>query len=315
MSPTELAEKVKQAAIDCGYVGCGITSAEPFIEFEKGIAKRMEQFPGSSHLYEKMKYRIDPREINPWVKSIVVCVRRYGRFRIPVELEGRIGKYYQFDRRYPGCEDFQISRSFEEKLRSLNLRVNQGDVPARWAGARAGVVLFGRNNFVFSRAHGSWINIETWLIDAELPADESSYDVICPENCSECIKACPTGALSGPFSMRMDRCIAYLTYSGSPPEDKETQEQMGEWIYGCDVCQDVCPRNKGKWKETEKPEWLDQFLPILKPSALAEMDLKTYKEKVHPLMWYIEDSEEGLERWRLNARRSLRNSGTKPGNG
>ena len=309
MNPAELAQKIKQAAADSGYADCGITTTEPFTDFETGVEKRMARFPNSAHLYEEMKDRVDPRKNYPWARSIVACVRRYNRYKQPDELKGRIGRNYQFDRRYLDCPDHTVQEEFERKLNDFGLRFERGTLPDRWVGVRAGVVTFGRNNFAFSEEHGSWINVMAWLIDAELPPDEPSYGDSCPENCKACISACPTGALSEPFTMCMDRCIAYLSYRGSAPTDEDTERQMGEWIYGCDACQDVCPRNKGKWEETIEPDWLQPYLPYLTPSTLARMDLQTYREKVHPLFWYIDDSEHGLERWRANANRSLRNAG------
>jgi epoxyqueuosine reductase len=308
MEPVELAVTIKQTAIECGYVRCGITSVEPFSGFSEGIDKRMDHFPEAAHLYEEMKRRIDPHEVEPWAKAIVVGVRYYGKYENVAGLDGKVGKYYQFDRRYQECPDYQITIKFEEAMKKIGVRAEKSDAPDRWAGVRSGAVRFGRNNFVFTDDHGSWINVDSWFVDVALPPDAPSREIICPPDCEECIKACPTRALDGPFSMRMDRCIAYLTYRGSAPTDNETKKKMGEWIYGCDVCQDVCPRNKGKWKSTEKASWLDGFLHDLTPAALAEMDLKTYREKVHPLFWYIDDTKEGLDRWRANAKRSLDNA-------
>lgn len=318
MNATELAQRIKGAAIECGYADCGITSTEPFVEFEKGVEQRMELFPDAAHFYQPMLSRVYPRKSYPWAASIVVCVRDYGKYKAPDELEGRIGRSYQFHRTHPEGPDYNKTAQFEQKLESFGLRFERaegGQLPERWAAARAGVASFGRSNFVFSEPHGSWINILPWFVDAELPPDTPSLEISCPENCTTCIKACPTGALSAPFGMRMDRCIAYLTYRGPGPSDGETERQMGEWIYGCDVCQEVCPRNKGKLLENEQPYWLEALLPYLSPSALANMDLTTYRQKVHPLFWYIDDSPAGLERWRANAMRSLANAAGKGGKG
>ena len=180
-------------------------------------------------------------------------------------------------------------------------------MPDRLAGARAGVTRFGRNGFAYSE-HGSWINIETWLADADLPADTPSTTCPCPEGCSACMDACPTRAIVSPYVMRMDRCIAFLTYGAEEPVSEELADCMGKWVYGCDICQQVCPLNKGKWEALEPMPWLDHAVPLLTLAALAEMPQRVYEEVVHPLFWYI--PKDRIDRWHTNARRALLNSGS-----
>ena len=118
--------------------------------------------------------------------------------------------------------------------------------------------------------------------------------------------ACPTGALVEPFVMRMDRCVAYLTYHAPEPIAPELWNRMGTWIYGCDACQEVCPLNKGRWESIEGAPWLDKAALHLSPEALAGMSEKTYREIVHPLFWYI--SLDDIKRWHRNAARAVKNS-------
>jgi len=305
MKSDELATKIKALAREAGYDDCGVTTAEPFEGFRRGVEKRIAQFPELCEKYEPMLARVDVRGKNPWAKSIVVCIRHYGKYRSPKGLAGRIGRNYLFDRRCSQNPDFEMPGRFGESLKEQGLRIRKGGCPDRWAAARAGVAAFGKNNFAISPKFGSWINIETWLVDAELPADEPTFEAPCPENCSACIRACPTGALVCKRSMRLDRCIAHLTYGDCGEIDAELWEQMGEWIYGCDLCQQVCPQNRGRWSEDLPAPWLENVAGQLQPGALAEMDEQTYREVVHPLFWYIPDDEAGLERWRRNAARAL----------
>lgn len=286
-----------------GYVDCGITTTEPFTRFERAVRERMERFPDAAGLYEKMLHRVDLRAKRPWVRSVVVCVRQYGKYAIPVGLDEHIGRNYLFDRRAAACPDHAMPRRMKDGLRALGLRTAVGGCPDRWAAARAGVARFGRNCFAISPVCGSWMNVECHLVDAELPPDEPTYELACPDGCTACIDACPTGALTEPMSMRLDRCIAYLTYDAPEPIAPELWERMGPWVYGCDVCQRVCPLNEGKWVPRQRADWLDAVADQLTPQALAEMDEQTYRRVVHPLFWYIPAGD--IERWHRNARRAL----------
>lgn len=297
----QLAESVRELAGQVGYDSCGITHAGDFAEFAGHIEERKRRFPEAAGLYQKLLARAYPCRQTPWAKSIVVCVRRYGKYDMPGGLAGRIGRTYLFDRRNPESPEHDMPKKMRLGLARMGLRVRRGGTPDRWAGARAGVTRFGRNSFGYSR-HGSWINIETWLVDAKLPPDEPTLAPACPENCRACVDSCPTGALVEPFVMRIDRCVAYLTYASPEPVEPELWNKMGEWIYGCDKCQEVCPLNKGAWENLEKAPWLEKIAHLLKPEALASMRDDTYRNAVHPAFWYI--PLDNVERWRANAARA-----------
>jgi len=301
-----LAQDVKRLAAELGYAACGITSAEPFAEFRAAIRARIRRFPGAAALYEPMLARAEPRRGAPWARSVVVCLRRYGKYRLPPGLAAHIGRNYLCDRRNADCPDHPMPKQFQQGLIALGLRVRRGGTPDRWAAARAGVARVGRNCFACSE-HGSWINIETWLVGTALPPDPPALDLPCPDGCRACMNACPTGALVEPLVMRMDRCVAYLSYHAPEPVDPALWEKMGPWIYGCDACQLACPLNKGAWEDLEPAPWLERLAPHLTPAALAEMDETTYREHVHPAFWYIPKHD--LARWHRNAHRALASSG------
>lgn len=300
----DIVSSVRKAAADIGYIDCGITSAEPFERFENAVRDRMQRFPEAAPLYRQMLCRSDPRDTAPWARSIIVCVRRYGKYRIPEGLEAHIGKNYLADRRLPRCPDYPMPKRMTAALRDMGMKVKCGGTPDRLAAARAGVARIARNGFAYHPAAGSWLNINTWRVDADLAVDEPTLDCPCPRECRACMDACPTGAIVEPYVMRMDQCIAYLTYHAPQPVAADLWKKMGPWIYGCDVCQNVCPLNAGTWRPEEAAPWLDDIRDHLTPEALACMDGETYRNIVHPLLWYIPHDD--LERWHRNARRALR---------
>ncbi|MEI6807491.1 MAG: 4Fe-4S double cluster binding domain-containing protein [bacterium] len=304
----QIKDLIKSLASDLGYAACGITSADPFEDYTAALDDRIKRFPETATLYDQMRHRAYPQKKAPWVRSIIVGVRRYGKYDLPEEPIGLIGRSYLADRRYAGCPDHGMPKRMKEGLIKLGLRVKIGGVPCRAAAARAGLVRFGRNSFAYSEQYGSWINIEAWQVDAELTPDKLAIGSPCPEGCDACRKACPTLALESPFTMRMDRCIAYLTYEAPEPIATDLLEKMGCWIYGCDACQNVCPLNQDKWERIEKTPWLDEIKQHLTARALAEMDLETYLKVIRPRFWYISDDD--LARWHANAARALRSLST-----
>jgi len=298
-------EEIKKLARKSGFVDCGITSVDPFEDYEIELRARASSDLDAAGRYIQMMPRARPADRLKWAKSIIVCVRRYGKYRLPEELVGHIGRNYICDCRRQGAPDFTIDTDFEEGLRSLGVQFKKGSVPDRAAAVRSGVVRIGRNNFAYTAKCGSWLNIETWVTDAELEPDAPARECPCPEGCTACIDACPTGALCAPFDMRMSRCIAYLTYSAPEPIDSELWALMGEWVYGCDVCQQVCPLNETKWEELESIPWIEKFRGQLTPAALKDMDYDTYHNIVHRRFWYIK--LDNIKRWHRNAQRAYDN--------
>jgi len=311
--PNDLVSQIKALAAETGYAECGVTTADPFEDYATTLEELARRFPEQREQWLRMMHRARPREKAPWVRSIIVCIRWYGRYEVPESAVGSIGRSYLTDRRFEGCPDHDMPARMKAGLIRLGLRVKRGGLPDREAAARAGVARIGRNCFAYSDQYGSWINIETWLVDAELLPDTPSSGSPCPEGCDACIRACPTQALSAPFTVRMDQCIAYLTYEAPEPVSPELSGKMGKWIYGCDVCQEVCPLNKGKWKNEKKADWMLEIEPHLIPLALSQMNEETYRKIIHPRFWYI--AEDNIKRWRASAARvtatlAAGNSGT-----
>jgi len=298
-----LVNQIKQAAAEIGFVACGVTTAEPFALFSQELERRQRLFPEVAEQYAALCHHADPKCGAAWAQSVVVCIRAYGKYRIPPALIGHIGRSYLGDMRLKACPDNQMPAQMTQALRSLGLRAKRGGGPDRLAAARAGAVQILRNGFAYHENAGSWLNVLTWRVDAELPADKPTYDCPCPPNCRLCMTGCPTGAIVEPYVMRMDKCVAHLTYNAPHPISAELWSKMGAWIYGCDVCQQVCPLNRGKWCETELAPWLEEVGEQLSCEALATMDAETYQQIVHPRFWYI--PAEDSERWRRNARRAL----------
>jgi len=300
------ASEIKQKALQLGYHGCGIIPLSAVNDYTQLLDERVRTFPGSKELYEPLYDMVNLPEA---AKSIIVCTQRYNRYRIPDSLKGRIGKYYLFDTRIPYSNEYRAKTEFEEYLKLGGINLLKGNVPARLSAAKAGLGKFGHNNFIYTREHGSYVWIDTWLTDMELDyeaADENMCSMEC-DNCDRCIRACPTKALSGDKSMDRGKCITQFVCYAKDTLDDNTRSQLGSWLYGCDVCQDVCPLNKDKFSESKDYPLLAEFGEYLKPETILEMDEDTFLNTIHPRFWY--GGKESLWRWKCNALRSIINSG------
>jgi epoxyqueuosine reductase len=143
----------------------------------------------------------------------------------------------------------ELGRTLEGEYRVL---VDANEHVDREAAARSGVGFYGKNTMVITRRFGSWVVLGTLLTTAELETT-APLDAGCG-SCTLCIDACPTDALDEPGVLDATRCLSYWTQSSSPfPE--EYREALGDRVYGCDICQDVCPWNRGveKRRAAEAP--------------------------------------------------------------
>ena len=302
-----LSQKIKAKAKELGYTGCGIIPAAPFDEYIRELDERSRLFPKSKKHYDRYREIASLPENG---KSIVVCTQRYNRYKVPKDSEPFYGKMYLFDNRVSYTEEYRINTEFETYLKMLGLNILEAMVPVRWAGARAGLGKFGRNNFLYDEKHGSFIIINTWVVDKELNYDatpENMQLTACNDNCHKCIEACPTKALSGEFSMDTGKCICRVQFDEEDALTDEMREHMDVWVYGCDACQDVCPMNKSKFTESDEYPLLAEFEEYMKPESILSMDEESYRNILNPRFWY--SGEENLWLWKCNALRAMINSG------
>jgi epoxyqueuosine reductase len=141
-------------------------------------------------------------------------------------------------------------------------------IPEREAAARVGIATFGENNFAYIEEAGSFVIFTSVLVDTELDYDTPTVKRPCPPNCHLCIESCPTGAIIRPGELEPRKCISFnnwftqdgFAYNVTTHIPHEIREKMGVHIHGCDVCQEVCPRNR---KVLSEASFKDNFLERL----------------------------------------------------
>jgi epoxyqueuosine reductase len=297
------AQVIQQKAYALGYEKCGIIPLEMMHEFKEKLEERIESVPSSAGFYTSQKRLIDPREAYPWAKSIVIVAEHFGHYRIPDPIKGRIGRHYLFDTRIDeNTEEFQRGLSLDAYIKSLGLQTATerkfGLVALRWAALKAGLGLIRHNNFFYTQM-GSWVTLYAWLVDEEMTLLETNTLRDCPPKCQRCITACPTQSLSAPYTMNPMRCISFLTtFGGRDLPHEPLSKDFGACIYGCDICQDVCPMNSKKFDENKEFPALLELAPFLSPERIMEMDEDFYRKNVQPKFFYL--SPDDLWKWKVN---------------
>jgi epoxyqueuosine reductase len=156
----------------------------------------------------------------------------------------------------------------------------------RAVAARAGLGFFGKNTNLLQPRSGSWFFLSEILLDLELPADNREIKVSCG-SCQRCIEACPTNAFPGPYVLDSRKCISYLTIENKGAIPRELRGAIAEWVFGCDVCQDVCPFNRfsvdARWPEFHPETGVGPRLDLVEVLSLATDESFRMRFKGTPL--------------------------------
>ena len=302
---------IKDKASSLGYEKCGIVPIQELEEYGHQLNERIQKVPSSEKFYQSQKRFTNLQQKFPWAKSAVIVADNYGKYRIPEQVKGHIGKTYLFDVRTDTESDgFKRSIAMENYLKELGFQIASerkfGVIPLRLAAMKAGLGIVRKNNFFYTES-GSWVFLEALLIDQELELKETCKLQECPKTCTCCIKACPSGSLSSPYTMNPITCVSFLTSFGDHSlHNNSIYQTFGDWIYGCDACQDACPMNKGKWHETYDFPNVDELSKYLTPEKIMEMDEGYYQEQIQPKFFYLGLND--LWKWKINALSFMRNN-------
>ncbi len=296
-----LTQDVKDYALDLGYSRVGFTSADPFSDYVAELESRGDTYSFYTQDPRQPLAGADPRGLMPAAKSIISLVHDYARESFPDKLLGMIGRAY-LARAYgppPDRINGARYRLMVEFLRKRGCRVGQGIwVPERRVSARAGTTTFGKNNFAYASGIGSFIILSSLVVDVELELDQPTMKVKCPEGCTACIDACPTGAIAEPLRLIPHRCISFnnwWTQDGRPGVTSHIPEEIrikiGTRIHGCDFCQEACPRNQRRLKMAlPANDYLSHVAEDFSLDKMLNMTDEFFDKRVRPLMYnYIKD--------------------------
>ena len=279
MNRSALTQSIKTEAKRLGFLSCGISKAD-FLEEE---APRLESWL-NKNMHGELGYmanhfdkRLDPRLLVTGAKSVISLLLNYYPSQEQKDDVYKISKYAY------GQDYHHVIKG---KLRNLQEFINEtiGEVNGRafvdsapvldkaWA-AKSGLGWIGKNSNLLTKEVGSFYFIAELIIDLELEYDTPVTDHC--GTCTACIDACPTEAIATPYVVDGSKCISYLTIELKSEIPQEFQGKMDEWMFGCDVCQDVCP-----WNKFSKPHSEPLFDPNPELLSMSKKDWEEITEDV-----------------------------------
>ncbi len=293
----QITQLVKQAAREAGFELAGIAPVHDFVELDRfqewiaagraGEMKYMEARNESGILK-----RTSLQSTLPWVRSVIVCAINYNTAQ-PYSTQADDPQRGWISRYAWGKEDYHRAvmnrlRAVETKLRSaagsppapqLQTRcyVDTGPLVERIYAKYAGIGWIGKNTCILNQKLGSWLFLGVILTSLELEPDLPAPDRC--GTCTRCIEACPTDALLAPYQLDSKLCISYLTIEKRGAIPADVSARMGHEVFGCDICQDVCP-----WNRKAPFTGAEEFQPregLVNPALewLAEMTAEDFQEK------------------------------------
>jgi epoxyqueuosine reductase len=300
---TELTQLIKTRAGELGFSFCGISRARRLDE----ETSRLEQWLKEGR-HGKMSYmenhfdkRLDPRLLVDGARSVISLLMNYypsaaEKYTSPL----KVSKYAWGADYHTVIREklYVLTGLLQEKAGEFNFRVFTDSAPVldrAWA-VNAGLGWIGNNTMMITRRHGSFFFIAEIITDLEFDYDQPFGGNYCGD-CTRCIDACPTGAIIGPRQLDASRCISYLTIELKDEIPAEFNGKVNGWIFGCDICQDVCPWNRfslanteeqfspaGEWVEWSRDAWEQLEKPVFGSvfgkSALKRAGFKKLKNNV-----------------------------------
>ncbi len=251
---SSLKSRVVRHAQRLGFDIVRVTSADPLTEDadvarERVASGHMDGMPWFTE--ERVGRASDPQALLPGARSIIVVALSY----LPAEEDppdnhqpvGRVARYARW-------KDYHLV--MKDKLRTLSdtlsnelgvpvrsrVFVDDGPLLERAVARRAGIGWFGKNTNILTPTHGSWVFLGAVITDLPLEPDEPLKKTC--GACDLCIAPCPTGAIVAPYVIDAPRCISYLTIECRGPIPRDLRPLVGDWVFGCDICQEVCPVNR-----------------------------------------------------------------------
>ena len=278
-SSQALAIQIKQKARSIGFELVGIASAEPS-KYQEYLRHWLDdgQAGNMAYLQRRFTERVDVSTYFPGAKSVICVAANYANQldEASADPSAKVARYALAD----DYHDIIKSRLFAladwlkgvEPSANSRCAVDTAPVMEKELAARAGIGWIGKNTCVIHPYKGSWLLLGEVITNLDLPNDEPAIDRC--GTCTRCLDACPTQAFTAPYQMDARKCISYLTIEHPDPLSEPDQKHLHDWIFGCDICQDVCP-----WNSKAGVTGDIDFIPKIKTGSLNLNDLLQWNQE------------------------------------
>ena len=266
---------VKKLAKQIGFSSCGISKARFLQEEEKNFENWLKKgYQGTmSYLEKNFDKRLDPQKLVPGAKSVISLTYNYFPQKKTLNENSFIISKYAYGKDYHFIIKDKLKALFnflKKEIGDIEGRVFVDSAPIHeraWAKI-SGLGWIGKNSLLLNKKMGSYFFLAEIICDLDLEYDSSVSDHC--GTCTKCIDACPTDAITESQVLDANKCISYLTIENKNEIPKELSKSFNNYIFGCDICQDVCP-----WNKFAKPHNEKEFLP---KEELSKFTKKEWQE-------------------------------------
>lgn len=274
-------EKIKAKALELGFLSCGISEADFLSDEKDALQKWLQQgmHGEMSYMERNQEMRLDPRLIFEGARSVISVLLNYYPQKEQQDAEAPVLSKYAYGKDYHFVLKEKLNlllKYIQEEIAPCNGRPFVDSAPVldkAWA-AKAGLGWIGKHSNLISVEHGSFFFIGELIVDLPLEPDQKTVRDHCG-TCTRCIDACPTQAIVAPGIVDARRCISYQTIELRGELDDKLKDQFKNRVFGCDICQDVCP-----WNLKSEPHQEPDFEPH---PQLLELTRKEWMDMDHAL--------------------------------
>ncbi len=280
-----LSQEIKSKALGCGFDACGISKIEPLVfdakKYREWIAQGFHADLG--YMERNMEKRFDAQLLLHNAQTVIsVLLNYFPDKQLPDSQFYKISKYaYNTDYHYVVKDKLnKIIEFIKGKIgKDITIRAFVDSAPVldkSWA-VKAGLGWIGKNSLLINKNLGSFVFVGEIILDIDLIPDSPLSSEYCG-SCTACIDACPTHAIVEPYVVDAHKCISYQTIEVKDDIPEDIASKLGGRIFGCDICQDVCP-----WNSKAKPHHISEFklsdsLMLMKKEAWETLEKPDFKK-------------------------------------